>query len=363
MSNTIGEKVLLTLFGESHGPYVGAVIDGLSSGLEVNEEEMKRMLSLRRPSNKGETKRVEEDEYEIISGVYNGHTTGAPLTIIIPNKSVKSGDYDQFKKTPRPSHADYVAEMKYAGYQDHRGGGHFSGRVTAPIVAMGSILLEALKKKGIEIYVHIKKCAYMIDDEFALHPQVDLDELNTKNFPILNKEIGENMRDLMEKTAEEGDSLGGVIEVMIKGLPLGLGEPWFSSLEGKLSNAIFSIGAVKGIEFGDGFDFADAKGSEVNDGYMMEDGKVRTITNHNGGINGGISNGEPVIYRVAVKPTPSIYKPQRSVNLETKEDETLEIKGRHDPAIIRRICPVLRSMSALVIADLYEMRYGEDALR
>ena len=363
MSNTLGEKVKVTVFGESHGPYVGAILDGLSSGIKVNEGSIRSLLEKRRPSGKGETSRVEKDEFQIVSGVFNGFTTGSPITILIPNANVHSLDYEKLKDIPRPSHADYVSKVKYDGFADYRGGGHFSGRVTAGLVGLGAIVLDALKEKGIRVHVHIQECGGVVDEALPLEDMEALDELSQKAFPTVSERKGELMKEAMENAGKEGDSIGGVIEVAITGCPIGLGEPWFSSVEGKISEACFAIGGIKGIEFGDGFAYKDKKGSNANDQYAYEKGEVKTVSNHNGGVNGGISNGEPILFRVAVKPTPSIYKAQQSVDLESKENVELRVEGRHDPAIIRRVCPVIKAMTAFVIADLLEMKEGENALR
>ena len=362
MSNTLGEKVKVTVFGESHGPYVGAVIDGLSAGIKINEDSVRALLSKRRPKGKGETQRVEPDEFQFISGVFNGFTTGAPLTVLIPNQNTHSSDYEKLKNIPRPSHADYVAKVKYDGFADYRGGGHFSGRVTAPLVALGAVVLDALEEKGVHVYVRIKECAG-VNDAPLTYEEKSLERLNNEDFPTLSMDKACLMQKEIENAAKEGDSVGGVIETIITGDLLGLGEPWFSSVEGKLAEACFAIGGVKGIEFGEGFAFKSGKGSTLNDNLRIVDGNIALISNHNGGINGGIANGEPIVFRLAIKPTPSIYKKQESVDMDKKENADLVIEGRHDPAIIRRICPVIRAMTAFVLADLFEMKNGEKALK
>ena len=356
MKNSIGETVIFTLFGESHQEYIGGVLDGLTPGIKVDEEFIKTQLAKRRPSSAMDTARVEEDDFQIISGVFNGYITGSPIAIIIKNNNAHSGDYN--KDLVRPSHADYVANVRYNGYQDYRGGGHFSGRITAPIVALGAIAIKALEDKGIKIGTHIYKCGKVIDNEFS-NFEKDIDSLNQKKVPLLsNKEVELEQEILAAK--EDKDSIGGVIQTAIIGLPVGLGEPWFSSLEGVIANAMFSIGGVKGIEFGEGFNFANGRGSDFNDGFRYENGEVKITSNHNGGINGGLSNGNPVVFDLAVKPTPSIAKKQESIDMSKKENVDLEIKGRHDPAIIRRICVVVNSLLAIVLADELEKRYGVD---
>lgn len=359
MNNTIGNNLKLTIWGESHGKAIGAVLDGMCAGVLVDEEFIKLQLSKRRPRGKMETQRVEEDNFHILSGVFNGYTTGAPISIIIENNNVKSKDYSNIKDKARPSHADYVAYEKYQGYNDYRGGGHFSGRITASIVAVGAILIDSLKKKNIYIGTHIKKCFNVIDRDFET--EEDVIAVNEKDFPVLN-DIEKDIKEICEVSANNKDSVGGILQTMITGLPVGLGDPWFSSVEGKLSEALFGIGGIKGIEFGSGFNFANLNGSNANDEFTIENDKVVTKTNHNGGINGGMTNGMPVVFNCAVKPTPSIGKLQETINFKTKENTSLEITGRHDPAIIRRIAVVIDSITALVVCDLLKTKYGDNFL-
>ena len=360
MRNVFGNNLQIAVFGESHGPYIGITIDGLSAGIEVNKEVINNLLSLRRPATSYETQRVELDKFEIISGVFNGFTNGNPLTIIIPNSNTKSADYDDLKIKPRPGHADYVANVKYDGYQDYRGGGHFSGRITAAIVAGGAILLNQLEKIGVEIASHILSIGEVKDKKFNKDGS-DLSFMKEAKFPAFTNI--EAMEEVMKNAAKDGDSVGGVIETMVKGLPVGLGSPMFDSFESMLSHAMFSIGAIKGIEFGEGFNFANLKGSEANDEFAFENDKIVTKTNHNGGVNGGITNGMPVTFNVAVKPTPSISKTQNTVDLKNNENAELVVKGRHDPAIIRRVNIVVRCMTAFVVADFLIQRYGEEVLK
>lgn len=337
MKNVFGNQISITLFGESHGPAIGAVLDGLAPGIAVDEDFIRAQLEKRRPAGKISTARVEQDEFSILSGVFNGYTTGTPLCITIPNTAQKSKDYSQTRSLARPGHADYTAYCKYHGFEDYRGGGHFSGRITAALVAAGAILIPALKKKGIEIDTRIVRCGGAEGDMDAI-------------------------RAAIEKAAAEGDSVGGIIETTINGLPAGLGEPWFDSMESLLSHALFSIPAVKGVSFGDGFEMAEMKGSEANDPFAMEGERIVTAKNSNGGINGGISNGMPVLIRTAIKPTPSIYKAQKTVDFMQKKDAELRIEGRHDPCIVHRACVVADSLCALVIADLLVGRFGTDYL-
>ena len=360
MKNTLGDNLKLTIWGESHGKAIGAVLDGVCAGVKVDEEFIKYQLTKRRPKGKMETARVEEDNFHILSGVFNGYTTGEAISLIIENNNVKSKDYSDIASIARPSHADYVAYEKYNGFNDYRGGGHFSGRITAVIVACGAILINALKEKGIYIGTHIKKCADVTDRDFD-NVLEDIKQLNDKMFPVLNN-IEDDIVKVCEKTALELDSIGGTLQTAIYGLPVGLGDPWFSSVEGKIANGLFGIGGIKGIEFGEGFNFANLKGSTANDEFEVNNNKVITKTNHNGGVNGGITNGMPVVFNCAVKPTPSIGKIQNSVNFKTKENTKLEIKGRHDPAIIRRIAVVIDSVVAIVICDLLKSKYGDNFL-
>ena len=360
MKNTFGNSIALTLFGESHGEAIGAVLDGLAPGIRIDNEYIAKRLSLRRPSGKISTARVEADEYKIVSGVFNGYTTGTPLTVIIPNTNTQSKAYTP--EIPRPGHADYTAECKYHGFQDYRGGGHFSGRLTAPIVAAGAILSLALMQKGIYIGTHIASLHSERDRGFGDDILSDINALSEMNFPVLDSDAAGRMREIAEEAAADGDSVGGILETAVVGCPAGVGEPWFDTVEGMLSHALFSIPAVKGVEFGEGFGLASLKGSEANDQFRYVDGRIVTETNRNGGINGGITNGMPITFRCAVKPTPSIYKPQNSVDLKTEENVTLEIKGRHDPAIIHRARIVVDSITAFVIADMLATRYGTDWL-
>lgn len=356
MKNTFGHSVTVTLFGESHGEAIGAVIDGIAPGIDVDTEFIKAQLAKRRPQGNTDTPRVENDNFQILSGVFNGKTTGTPICIVIPNENTNSKSYS--KELLRPSHADFTANEKYHGYQDYRGGGHFSGRVTAALVAAGAIAMKALEKLNIKIGTHILKCNKVSDREFE-NINTDIDILSNKSFPVLN-DCEDEMIALIQNARNNLDSVGGVLQTAIVGIPSGVGEPWFDSVESVLSHAMFSIGGVKGIEFGQGFNFANMYGSEANDQFEIIEGKITTKTNNNGGINGGITNGMPIVFNLAVKPTPSIAKEQNTVNIETMENTTVKINGRHDPAIIRRACIVVDSMCALVVCDLLAGRYGTD---
>ena len=363
MKNTFGNNISLTLFGESHGSEIGAVLDGLAPGIKVDEDFIRHQLSLRRPSGAISTARVERDEFRIVSGVFEGYTTGAPICIIIPNENTKSKDYSKTKHLARPGHADYAARCKYHGFEDYRGGGHFSGRLTAPIVAACSIIISALRAKGILVGTHIAELCGIEDRKFDQNCIAeDINELSLAEFAVLDKDIEGKMKDEIVKAKAEGDSLGGVLETMILGVPEGLGEPWFDSVESMISHAMFSIPAIKGVEFGDGFGLARMKGSEANDAFEMDGDKVSTLTNHNGGVNGGITNGMPIMFRCAVKPTPSIFKEQKTIDMSKGENTTLSLEGRHDPAIIHRARVVVDSMAAFVVADMLTGRYGTDFL-
>lgn len=363
MKNTLGENFCVTIFGESHGPYIGVVLDGIAPGIDVNKDFINHQLDLRRPSGKISTKRVETDEFILASGVFNDKTTGTPLTILIPNSVQHSKDYEKTATLARPGHADYTANVKYHGFQDFRGGGHFSGRITAALVAAGGIIIPELEKKGIKIGTHIKSLGGIKDRNFEDY-QNDIDFLGGTNFPVLDADKSEQMKTLAEKIAAEGDSVGGVLESVILGMPAGVGEPWFGTLESELSYALFSIPAIKGVQFGDGFDMVDSFGSEFNDSLQIvqDNGKSKVITktNHNGGINGGISNGMPILFRCAVKPTPSIYKTQDTIDMSKNENAKLNIQGRHDPAIIHRARIVVDSIASFVIYDALAGRFGTD---
>ncbi len=360
MKNTFGQSVAITLFGESHGEEIGAVIDGLAPGILVDEGFIRHQLTLRRPAGRISTARVESDPFRIVSGVREGRTTGTPICILIPNTNTKSDDYS--RALPRPGHADYTAFCKYHGFEDYRGGGHFSGRITAPLVAAGAIAISALRTKGIFIGTHIATLADLSDRPFGEDLNVDIDTLADLHFPVLDRDVADRMRERIETAAGEGDSVGGTLETVVTGMPAGIGEPWFDSVEGVLSHALFSIPAIKGVAFGEGFGLASMRGSEANDPLVTDGETVVTMTNHNGGVNGGITNGMPIRFTCAVKPTPSIFKSQRTVDLEMMKNTVLELQGRHDPAIIHRARVVVDSVTALVLCDLLAQRFGTDYL-
>ena len=360
MKNTFGNSVAITIFGESHGKAIGAIIDGLAPGIDVDNDFIASQLSKRRPNGATDTARQEADKFEILSGVFNGKTTGTPIAIVIPNEDTRSKDYSKMKSLPRPSHADFSAYCKYHGYEDYRGGGHFSGRITAAIVAAGAIALRALENKGIKIGTHILKCAGVCDAKFNDFEN-EINSLREKAFPVISDIEGEMTEKILEAKMDK-DSVGGILETAIIGMPAGVGEPIFDSIESVLSHALFSIGGIKGIEFGSGFDMADMRGSEANDAFISSNGKISTKTNHNGGINGGITNSMPITFNCVIKPTPSIAKEQETVNLETGKNEKLVIEGRHDPAIVRRVSVVIESICALTMCDILASRFGTDYL-
>ncbi len=359
MKNVFGNHVSVTVFGESHGPSVGVVIDGLAPGLDVNEGAISSMLTRRRPAGEISTSRQEGDPFVIESGVFNGKTTGTPICIRIPNMDVRSEEYEDRERLARPGHADVAARYKYHGYEDYRGGGHFSGRITAALVAAAGIVIPALEKKGIYIGTHIRRLGGVEDRPFEDIVK-DLACLRT-NFPVLYDDVKEKMMAEILSAKADGDSVGGVLETAVLGLPAGVGEPWFDTVEGMLSHVLFSVPAVKGVEFGDGFALADMRGSEANDAWYM-DGGPRTATNHNGGINGGITNGMPLVFRCAIKPTPTIAKEQKTVSLSTGMEGTLCAGGRHDPCIVHRAAVVVDAVTALVLCDMLTGRYGTDWL-
>lgn len=355
MGANFGKNYCISIFGESHGNALGINIDGIPAGTELNldfiSEEMKR-----RAPGKSEltTSRTEKDEFEILSGFVNGRTTGTPLAMIIRNTNQKSKDYGEIAKKPRPGHADWAGLSRYNGFNDIRGGGHFSGRITAPLVFAGAVAKQILKEKGILIAAHVKSIKDIQDRDFEEKDitQENIDRLRNMILPVLNENIVPDMEKTILKAKEEKNSVGGIVEIMITGIKAGIGDPFFESMESELSRMMFSIPAIKGIEFGAGFDIAKMTGYEANDEmYYDEKGDVKTYTNNNGGITGGITNGMPINFKVAVKPPASIGKKQRTVNIETKKNDFLEIIGRHDPCIVPRIVVVLEAVAAIVVMD------------
>ncbi|HAB00705.1 MAG TPA: chorismate synthase [Ruminococcaceae bacterium] len=360
MNNTFGKNVTVTLFGESHGKAIGAVLDGIAPGIPVDETDIAHALSLRRGEAALSTPRREADAFELVSGVYRGKTTGTPLTVLIRNADTRSGDYDKTARLFRPGHADLTAMYKYHGFADPHGGGHFSGRITAALVAVGAIAQAALKARGIFVFTHLSRCAGISDRVF--HDLTADRALCDRPFPVLDETAANAMREEILRAAADGDSVGGVLQTAVTGLPVGVGEPWFDSVESVLAHALFAVPAVKGVSFGDGFGLCDLRGSRANDPLREENGKIVTATNRNGGINGGITNGMPVLFDCAVKPTPSIAKKQETVNGDTLENAEIEICGRHDPCIAPRAAAVVNAVTALVLCDLLTGRFGTDWL-
>ena len=366
MKNTFGSDLSLTIFGESHGWAVGAVLDGMAAGVPVDEAFVAACMDKRRARGDGlSTPRTEADAVQFLSGVVNGCTTGTAIALMVENTNTRSADYAKTADLLRPGHADYTAYAKYHGFQDARGGGHFSGRVTAALVAGGAVVLGALSRAGIDISTHIAACAgisdtrFSLDDAAALAAQVEALADKPEGFAVLDPAVEEPMKAAIRAAGADGDSVGGLLETAILGLPAGIGEPYFDSVESKIAHLAFSIPAVKGIEFGTGFDFAGLRGSEANDAFRMTpEGAVVTASNHNAGINGGIANGMPVVFSTAVKPTPSIYQEQDTINLRTNQPEKLVIEGRHDPAIFHRARCVIDAAAAIGLCDLMMGRYG-----
>lgn len=356
MRGSFGQHFKLTIFGESHGGAIGMVIDGIPAGTSIDEAEIARHMARRAPGNDPTaTARKEPDRVRIVSGLFEGRATGTPLCGLIENTNTRSGDYAQLRAKMRPGHADYAGHVKYAGYNDPRGGGHFSGRLTAPLVFAGSIARALLAQRGIAIGAHIAAIGEVQDAPFDA---VNLDSttllrLQESRFPLLNPARETEMRAQVNAARLEGDSIGGVIECAAAGVPAGIGSPFFGSVESVTSQLLFSIPAVKSVEFGDAGWMARMRGSQANDAMTFgEDGRVACLTNHNGGVTGGITNGMPVVFRVCVKPTPSIAHAQQTVDLVTGESATLAISGRHDPCIVPRAAVVIESSLAIALCEL-----------
>ena len=352
MSSIYGEMVRLSIFGQSHGAAIGMTLDGVPAGLPVDLDQLQEFLNRRAPGqNDWSTPRKEADRPEFLSGILNGFTTGAPIAAIIRNTNTRSGDYDELKNCPRPGHADYTAQMKYRGFQDAAGGGHFSGRLTAPLCIAGGLCKQWLEQEDVRIGAHIEWLHGLNDTFFdRLNPQ--LDKIRS-DFPVLSEYKAQRMKEIIEQARRDGDSVGGMIECAAVGLPAGLGEPMFGGMESRIAQIVYGIPAVKAVQFGTGCSVANIPGSENNDVYYMDHDTVRTETNNCGGILGGITNGMPLIFSVAVKPTPSIRKPQQTLNLETGEITTIQIKGRHDPCIVPRAVPVVEAAAAIAIFDAW----------
>ena len=351
MSSTYGENLKLSIFGQSHGPAIGMTLDGIPAGLSVDLDKLQAFLNRRAPGqNDWSTPRKEEDKPEFLGGILDGYTCGAPIAAVIYNHNTRSGDYDNLMNCPRPGHADYTAQIKYGGFQDAAGGGHFSGRLTAPVCIAGGLCKQWLEEMGIRIGAHIAQIGLMEGEYFnPVHPE--LDKIGAI-FPTLSAESAEMMQETIAKARENGESVGGIIECAITGLPAGIGEPMFGGMESRIAQIIYGIPAVKALEFGQGNSFAAACGSLANDCYTVANGTIKTVTNYCGGILGGITNGMPVVFHVAIKPTPSIAQPQQTVDLRTGEVTTIEVKGRHDPCIVPRAVPVVEAAAAIAMYDL-----------
>ncbi len=354
MSSETGHKLKISVFGQSHGRAIGVVIDGLPAGVRIDGEELYAFMSRRKPgTSRLSTQRHEEDRPVFLSGLVDGVTAGSPLCAIIENTDQRSGDYAALADLPRPSHADFTARMRYGESVDMRGSGHFSGRLTAPLCIAGGIAKQLLSKSGIYVGAHLASVAGIADEAFPLWPGRELFEnIAAKSLPVIDDTAGEKMAKAIEDARAELDSVGGVIECAAVGLPAGLGSPMFDGIENRLAAALFGVPAVKGVEFGAGFGAAKMRGSRHNDPYIIENGQVRTEKNDAGGIVGGITTGMPIVLRCAMKPTPSISKPQRTVSLSKMEEATLEIKGRHDPCVAVRAVPVIEAVTAFTILDI-----------
>ena len=352
MSSTFGENLKLSIFGQSHSSGIGMVLDGIPAGLPVNTEKLQEFLNRRAPGqNDYSTPRREEDRPEFLGGILDGFTCGAPIAAVIYNQNTRSADYSNLKDCPRPGHADYTAQIKYGGFQDYAGGGHFSGRLTAPLCIAGGLCIQWLEERGIRLGARIASIAGEGDDIELdpLNPQLDL---IGKDFPVFSPAAGERMREKIAQARLEGDSVGGVIECMVTGLPAGLGEPMFGGVESRIAQIVYGVPAVKAVDFGAGYSAAYMRGSQCNDDYTVENGDIRTLTNNSGGILGGITNGMPLIFQAAIKPTPSISIQQQSVSISQGEDRKLTVKGRHDPCIVPRAVPVIEAAAAIAIFDL-----------
>jgi chorismate synthase len=355
MSGIWGNNIKISLFGESHGNSIGINVDGLEPGIELDLSEVYAEMSRRSPGKSLlSSKRKESDMPDILSGYFDGKTTGTPLCAVIKNEDKKSNDYSKIKDLARPGHADYTGYVKYNSFNDYRGGGHFSGRLTAPLVFCGAICKQILKRKGIFIGSHIKKINCIEDTSFdyANISKKELEELKILSIPVIDKSKAADMEKLINDANMSTDSVGGVVECAVVGIKPGVGDPFFDSVESVLSHLMFSIPSVKGIEFGAGFGVADMYGSECNDEFYIDKKVIKTKTNNNGGILGGITNGMPVIFKVAIKPTPSIAKTQNTVNFKDGKEEKIAIEGRHDPCIVQRALPVIEAVAAIGIYDL-----------
>ena len=360
MSSSYGQQLKLSIFGQSHGEAIGVTLDGFPAGMRIDLPRLMAEMARRAPGQSAlTTARKEPDAPEFLSGVLDGKTTGQPICILIRNTNQRSRDYGDGVDLVRPGHADYTGHVRYFGHEDWRGGGSFSGRLTAPLVAAGALCSQWLEQQGVRIACHIQSLGDVQDASFMKDdPSQDYAYLKQMHLPVLTKDLDKAMEAAAMEARNAGDSIGGVLECMVTGLPAGLGAPFFDSVESVISHLLFSVPAVKGVEFGDGFGFVNLRGSQANDCFCMQDGRVVTATNHSGGVNGGITNGMPVIFRCVIRPTPSISIPQQTVSIRTGENAALEIKGRHDPCILPRAVPVIEAMTAIAVLDLWKERQG-----
>lgn len=354
MSSTWGNNLKISIFGESHGNGIGVVIDGLPAGEKIDLDLLSAFTRRRTArSARISTPRQEADQPEFLSGLWEGKTTGTPLAVLIRNTNTRSGDYGELAEKARPGHADFTGFLRYRGANDYRGGGHFSGRLTAPLVCAGGIALQVLARRGITVGGHILKIHGIGDEPFdPVHLTAEqLRELGQKDYAVVSDKAWEHMRAEIERARLDCDSVGGIVECAVVGMPAGIGSPMFDGMENAISSIVFGIPAVRGIEFGAGFAAAGMFGSEHNDPFLMKDGRVVTETNHHGGVLGGITSGMPIVFRVAFKPTASIAKEQRTINLKTGEETTLSVQGRHDPCIVPRAVPCVEAATAIAILD------------
>lgn len=354
MASNFGKTIQVSTFGASHGYAIGGVVEGLPCGYTIDIDELQQFLKRRAPGqNQLQTQRKEADVPEFLSGIVDGMLSGSPLAFMIRNTSQHSSDYNNLRDIPRPSHADFTARMRYGDKVDMRGGGHFSARLTAPLCVAGGIAIQLLREKGIEIHGHLKQVGSIQDSPIDMvHPDMNaLASIATEPIAMLDHSKRSEVEELVLQLKKDGDSTGGIVEVVATGIPVGLGNPNFDGIENRLARTIFGVPAIKGVSFGGGFDMCSALGSDVNDAFTIKDGHITTTTNHSGGIQGGITNGLPLIMQVGIKPTPSIYKEQHSVSLSQQEDTLLVIKGRHDPCVALRAVPVIEAVTALVILD------------
>ena len=354
MSSMTGKNIKISVFGQSHSEAIGVVIDGLPAGFTLDMEKISSFMARRAPGNNAfSTARKEADKPEIMSGLVDNTTCGAPLCALIRNTNTRSQDYSDLKDCPRPAHADYAASVRYDGFNDIAGGGHFSGRLTAPLCFAGAVCMQILESRNINIKAHIYSVKDVKDVPFDL-VNITGEDIASKEFPVIDDNAGKLMQEVILSAKDQGDSVGGIIECAVTGVPAGFGDPMFDGVENIIAKNIFGIPAVKGIEFGNGFDCTNLYGSENNDSYTVIDGKIVTTTNNSGGITGGITTGMPIVFRTAIKPTPSIAKEQDSVSLSEMKDKKLTIHGRHDPCIVQRAVPVIEAVAAISILDISE---------